>query len=137
MLKKLLWVAVLSLIVSVQALTVNCDLRCSLMGISTDSHVSHADMQMPHCHRMSMEQDKQTSVNANGCCAPKGCGAQLKAIAKSAGQNDSSKLLVLGGICFVDPHRNCGSGDSTAFASLGRTSDSRPLAQRPGSSLRI
>src|SRR6266567_6581218 len=119
MLRKLLWVAVLSLIVSVQALTVNCDLRCSLMGISTDSHASHADMQMPHCHGMSMEQDKQTSVTGNDCCAPNACGAQLKAFAQNAGQSDSSKLLVLAVIRFVDPCGNSGSDDSTAFASLG------------------
>src|SRR5258708_18397779 len=105
MLRKFLWVAVLSLIVGVQALTVNCDLRCSLMGVSTDSHVSHADMQMPHCHGMSMEQDKQTSVTSNRCCPPSGCGAQLKAIAKNACQNDagSSKLLVVAFVRFVDP----------------------------------
>src|SRR5882724_4173939 len=103
MFRKILWVVVLSLIVSAQALTVNCDLRCSLMGVSTGGHLSQADMQMPHCHGMSMERDKQTSVTSNGCCPPSSCGAQLKAIAKNAGQNDagSSRPLVLAVIRFV------------------------------------
>jgi hypothetical protein len=138
-LKKLLLVTALLLLVSVQALTASCDLRCSLMGASTDSHALHATMQMPHCHGMSMEQDKQTSVTANDSCGPIGCGTSLKAIAKSAGQNDagSSKLLVLAAARLVDPFRNSGSNGSTAFASLARTSDTRPLAQRPGSALRI
>jgi hypothetical protein len=138
MFRKLLWVAVMSLVVGVQALAVDCDLRCASMGISTESHASHASMQMLHCRGMSMGQDKQNSMNSIGCCATGGCGAQLKPIAKSPSQNDagSSKLLVLAVIRFIDPHGNSGSDISTA-APLSRTSDSRPLAQRPGSPLRI
>lgn len=135
--KKLLFVTVLLLLVGVQALAVSCDLRCSLMGVSTDSHALHSDMQTPHCHGMSMEQDKQASLTANDSCAPTGCWTELKAIVKSADQNDASKLLVSAVALLVDPFGSSEPHRTTTFASVGRSSDSRPLAQRPGSSLRI
>jgi hypothetical protein len=139
MLKKLLLVTALLLLVSVQTLTVNCDLRCSLMGASADSHALHSDMQMPHCHGMSSDPDEQASLTASDCCAPTGCGTQSKTIAKGADQNDaaSSKLLVSSVALLVDPIGSNGSNSSTACVSQSRTSDRRPLAQRPGSSLRI
>ena len=137
--RKLLFVTVLLLLVSVQALAASCDARCSLMGTSPHHHAWHADERMAHCSGMSMDQDKLASLTASDCCAPTGCGTQLKAIAKGADQNDaaSSKLLVSVVALLVDPLGNTGSNRPAAFASLSRTSDSRPLAQRPGSSVRI
>jgi hypothetical protein len=139
MAKKLLFATVLLLLVSVQALAASCDVRCSLMGTSPHHHAWHADERMSHCSGMSMDQDKQASLTASDCCSPTGCGTQLKAITKGADQNNaaSSKLLVSIVALLVDPFGSSGSNSPTAFASLSRTSDSRPLAQRPGSSLRI
>jgi|ERR1700689_93357 hypothetical protein len=139
MLKKLLFVTVLLLLVSVQALTVSCDLRCSLMGASTDCHALHADMQMPHCHGMSMEQNKQISLTASDFCAHTACGTELNAITKSADQKvaGSSRLLVSAVALLVANFGIGGSNRPDTIASLSRNRDSRPLAQRPGSSLRI
>ena len=139
MLKKLFYVTVLLLLVSVQALRVSCDLRCSLMGASTDCHALHADMQMPHCHNVSMGQDKQTSLTASDSCAHIACRTELKAITKSSDQRvaGSSRLLVSTADLLVAPFGIGGSNKPDTVASLSRTSDSRPLAQRPGSSLRI
>jgi hypothetical protein len=139
MAKKLLFVTMLLLLVSVQALSASCDVRCSLMGDSTHSHALHADVQMPHCHGMSMEQDKQASVTASDSCDPTGCGSGFQAIIKSTDRSDavSSRLLVSAVALLVDPFGSSAPGRITAFAVLSRTSDSRPLAQRPGSSLRI
>jgi hypothetical protein len=134
--KKLLFVTVLLLLVSVQALTVSCDLRCSLMGASTDSHALRADLQMPDCHGMSMGQDKQVCLHASDSCAPTGCGTELTAIFKSVDQNDAGKLLVSVAL-LAGPFGDRESDRTTASASLTRRSDSRPLVQRPGSSLRI
>jgi hypothetical protein len=139
MAKKFLFVTVLLFLVSVQALSASCDIRCSLMGASTDSHASHTGMQMPHCHGMSLVQDKQTSLAASDSCNPTGCGTGFSAITKSADRSDavSSKLLMSTVALLVDPFGSSAASRITAFASLSRTSDSRPLAQRPGSSLRI
>ena|SRR5579859_1539101 len=139
MAKKFLFVTVLLLLVSVQALSASCDIRCSLMGASTQSHALHADMRMSHCHGMSMEQDKQASVTASDSCDPTGCGTGLLALTKSADRSDtvSSKLLISAVALLVDPLESSAASRITAFSSLSRTSDSIPLAQRPGSSLRI
>ena len=139
MAKKLLFVTVLLLLVSVQALAASCDVRCSLMGASRYGHTWHADERMSHCSGMSMESDKGASLSASDSCAATTCGTELKAINKGSDQNDagSSKLLVSAVALLVDPLGNSGSNRTTAFASLSRRSDSRPLAQRPGSSLRI
>jgi hypothetical protein len=128
---------VLLLLVSVQALTLSCDLRCSLMGASTGSHASHADQQMLHCHGMSMEHDKGVSLTASDSCAPTGCGRELKAIVKSADKNDAGKVLVSAIALLVDPFKSSEPDRTTAFASHSRGSASKPLAQRPGTSLRI
>lgn len=139
MAKKLLFATVLLLLVSVQALSASCDVRCSLMGASTHSHALHADMQMPHCHGMSMEQDEQTSVTVNHSCNPTGCGTAFQALAKSPDRSDtvSIKLVVSAVVLLTDPFGSSAPGRVTTFASRSRTYDSRPFAQRPGSSLRI
>ncbi len=139
MVKKLLFVTVLSLLVSVQAMTVSCDLRCSFMRASTNCHAMQSNEQMPHCHGMSMEQDKQASVTAIDSCSHVGCGKDLTAINKVSDQNDgnSNKLLVSAVALLVDPFGSSGSNSAAAFAALSRSSGCKPLAQRPGSSLRI
>jgi len=137
--KKLLFGTVLLLLVSVQALAASCDVRCSLMGTSTHVHAWHADERMSHCSGMSMESDKGASLSASDSCAATTCGTELKAINKGSDQNDpgSSKLLVSAVALLVDSFGSSGPSRTTAIASVSRGSDSRPLAQRPGSSLRI
>src|SRR5712664_2409079 len=127
--KKLLFVTVLLLLVSVQALAASCDVRCSLMGTSTHGHAWHADERMSHCSGMSMDSEKGASLTASDSCAAT-CGTELKAINNSADQNDadSSQLLVSAVALLVDPFGSSGSNRTTAFASLSRISDSRPLA---------
>jgi hypothetical protein len=137
--KKLLFVTVLLLLVSVQALAASCDVRCSLMGASPHGHAWHADERMSHCSGMSMDSDKGASLTASDSCAATTCGTELKATNKSTDQSDadSSKLLVSVVALLIDPFGSNGPSKTTAIASLSRRSDSRPLAQRPGSSLRI
>ena len=139
MLKKFLFAAVLLLFVSVQAMTASCDLRCSLMGASTDFHIIQADAEMPHCHGMSMEQSKHASVTASDSCAPAGCKGELTAIVKSVDQNDifTGNLLTQALVLSVNFLGNRGPSGSTFFAALSRRTMASPLAQRPGSSLRI
>jgi hypothetical protein len=137
--KKLLFVTVLLLLVGVQALAASCDVRCSLMGTSTHGHPWHADERMSHCSGMFMDSDQGASLSASDSCAATTCGTELKAINKGSDQNDadSSKLLVSAAALLIDPFGSNGPSGATAIASLSRRSDSRPLAQRPGSSLRI
>jgi hypothetical protein len=137
--KKLLFVTVLLLLVSVQALAASCDVRCFLMETSTHRHAWHADERMAHCSGMSMESDEGASLSAGDCCAATTCGTELKAINKGSDQSDanSSKLLISVIALSVDPFGRSGPNRTISFASLSRSSDSRPLAQHPGSSLRI
>jgi hypothetical protein len=137
--KKIFFITVLLLLVSVQALAANCDIRCSLMGASARSHVSHMDDQMADCHGMSMERGESTSLTANDSCGATTCGTELKALVKSADQSDAyaGKLLVSAVALLADPLGSTASSRTIAFRTFNRTRDSRPLAQRPGSSLRI
>lgn len=138
MFKKLLFVAVLLLLVSVQATAVSCDLRCSLMRASTGCHAMQTAEPMAHCQGMSMEQDKQASVSSSDSCAHSVCRTELTAITKSADQNDAcpSKLLVSAVASLVDPFESIERSKTAGFTSFNRR-ENRPLAQRPGSSLRI
>ena len=137
--KKILFATVLLLLVSVQALAASCDLRCSLMGASTHSHALHNDGQMTDCQGMSMNHDKETNLTASDTCSHNGCGTELKVIVKSADQRDAyaGKLLVSSVALLVDPFGGTTPSRTTTFALVSRASASRPLAQRPGSSLRI
>jgi len=137
--KKILLVTVLLLLVSVQARAVSCDLRCSLMGASTDGHALHSDGQITDCHGMSMDHGKETNLTARDTCSRNGCGTELKAIVKSADQSDvyAGKLLVSAVALLDDPFGGTTPSRTTTFAVFRLNSDSRPLAQRPGSSLRI
>jgi hypothetical protein len=130
---------VLLLLVSVQALTASCNVRCSLMRASTHSHASHSDEQMTDCYSMSMERSQGASLTAGDSCAATTCGTELKAINKSSNQSDadSGRLLVSAVDIAVDLFGNSAPSRTIPFASPSRTSDSRPHAQRPGSSLRI
>jgi hypothetical protein len=141
MAKKLLFATVLLLLVSVQALTASCDVRCALMGASTDRH-HHAlqTEQMADCQGMSMESSGQgASLTAGDSCPSTPCGTELTAITKSGDRNDfgASKLLVSSVALLVDAFGSSEPNRTIVFASLNRKGDSRPLAQRPGSSLRI
>jgi hypothetical protein len=109
------------------------------MGVPTHTHAAHADTQMSHCQGMSMGQDKQTSAAADDGCAPNGCGTQWNAFFKSADRNDakSNSILFSFAVLLADPSQSVDSNNLTVSASLKRRGDSRPLAQRPGSSLRI
>src|SRR2546430_14049252 len=97
--KKLLFVTVLLLLVSVQALAASCDVRCSLMGISTHVHAWHADERMSHCSGMSMESNKGASISASDSCAATTCGTELKAINKGRNQNDAAKTRFAASPC--------------------------------------
>lgn len=142
--RKLFFIAVLLLLVSVQALAANCDLRCSLTGTSMDTHASHAAAQMTHCQGMSLvrgqaERSKGTCLTPDNSCAHNGCGIGLNSINKSADQDyaGSGKLLVSVVALLVDPLGSSGPDRASSYASLSPGSDGRPLAQRPGTSLRI
>lgn len=137
--RKLLFVAALLILVGVQTMTVSCELRCSLMRASTGCNAVQAAEPMAHCHGMSMEQDKQASVSSSDSCAHSPCRTELTAITKSADQNDAgpSKLLTSAVDLLVDPFGSSKSNRADAFAALSRRSGSSPLAQRPGTSLRI
>src|ERR1035437_9816841 len=139
MAKKLLFVTVLLLLVSVQAMKVSCELRCSLMRASTDCHAMQTDEEMPHCHAMSMEHDKQASATASDSCTHAACGTDLTAITKCVDQKDAgpSKLLVSAVVLSVDSFGSRGPTRAAAFAALSRGSGSSPYTERPGSSLRI
>jgi hypothetical protein len=137
MLKKLLIIAASFVLVSVQALSVNCDLRCSLIG-AKHGHSLYAGMQMAHCHGMSMEQHEQTSVAANDCCSPTRCVNSLNAVIKNTAQNaEASTNPLLSAV--VPPANSSGISNPShpaAFLSLSRSGE-RPLELRPGVSLRI
>jgi hypothetical protein len=138
--KKLLFITVLLLLVSVQALAAGCNVRCALMGVSADRHASQADERMADCHGMSMEAGQGvSSLTASDSCPANSCGTELSAINKSADQSDadSTKVLVSAVALLDDPFGNDRPNSTATFATLSRRSDSRPLAQRPGSSLRI
>jgi hypothetical protein len=139
MAKKLLFVTVLLFLVCVQAMKVTCELRCSFMRASTDCRAMQTDEHMRHCHGMSMEYDNQASATASGSCTHAGCGTDLTAITKSVDQNDPGrKLLVSADVLAFDSLGSSGPTRAAAvFAALSQRSNSRPLAQRPGSSLRI
>src|ERR1700731_2434707 len=133
--KRRLFITVRLLLVSVQALAAGCDVRCSLIGASADRHAVQTDEQMAHCHGMSMEAGKGASLTASDFCAATSCGTELRAINKSADESDadSSKVLVSAVVLLVEPFGNNGPNRTTTFATHSRRSDSRPLAQRPGS----
>jgi hypothetical protein len=137
--KKLLFITVLLLLVSVQALAAGCNVRCALMGVSADRHALQTDERMADCHGMSMEAVQGASLTASDSCPANSCGTELRAINKSTDQSDadSSKVLVSAVALLVDPFGNNGPNRTATFATLSRSSDRRPLAQRPGSSLRI
>jgi hypothetical protein len=137
--KKILFATVLLLLVSAQALAASCDLRCLLMGASPHSHASHNDGQMANCHGMSMVHGKETILRASDACSHHGCGTELKAIVKSADQSDTypGKLPVSAVALMVDPFGGNTPSRIPTCAVFRRNSDGRPLAQRPGSSLRI
>jgi hypothetical protein len=143
--KKLFLIAVSLLLVSAQALAANCDLRCALMRHAMQNHGSDGALQMAHCQGMAMQQSSDgqggqgTCLTANSSCAHNGCGIGLNSINKSGNQDEAGpgKLLASAVALFIGPSRSSGPDRSSSRASLRQKSDGRPLAQRPGSSLRI
>ena len=142
--RKFLLVAVSLLLASAQALAASCDLRCSLMQSSMESSASHAAGPMTHCQGMAMQgnhahRGQGTCLTANDSCAHNGCGIGLNSINKSGDQDYAAlgKVLASTIALFIDPARNSGPDRTSLRASLRHRSDGRPLAQRPGSSLRI
>ena len=145
--RKLFLIAVLLLLVSAQALAANCDLRCSLMQSSMHSRAAHAAGPMTHCPSMAMQGNHEQRgqgkcLTANGSCAHNGCGLALTVTSKSGNQDEAGtgKLLASADALFIhpaiDPSRSSGP-DRTSRALLSPGSEGRPLARRPGSSLRI
>ena len=86
-----------------------------------------------------MDHDNETNLTADDTCSHNGCGTELKAIVKSADHSDAyaGKLLVSAVALLVDSFGGTRPSRTTTFAVFKRNSDSRPLAQGSGSSLRI
>ena len=146
--RKLFLIAVLLLLAGAQALAANCDLRCSLMQSSMHSGASHGAGPMTHCPGMAMQGNHEqrgqgTCLTTNDSCAHNGCGIGLNSINKGSDQDYTGpgKLLASTVALFIDPAINpsesSGLDRSSSRAPLSSGSDGRPLAQRPGSSLRI
>jgi hypothetical protein len=133
--KRLLFIAVLLLLVSVQGLAAGCDVRCALMGASADRHSLHADEQIAHCHGMFMEAGNRASLTVCDSCAA-ACGTDLRALNKSADQSEAVSSKVLLSALLADPFETNGPNRTITYAMLSPGRDSTPLAQRPGS-LRI
>jgi hypothetical protein len=134
MAKKLIFAMLLSLLVSVQALAASCDIRCSSMEAMT----GHASSQThAHCHAVSAKSGKETTLTATDSCATTPCATDLKAI-KNASRSDanSGKLLLSAVALLTDPFQNISPAGATSLT-LASRSGGRPLAQRPGSALRI
>jgi len=147
MLKKLIIVTVTLLFATVQALAVNCDLRCSMMAISAGSNVcsGHESIQsdhitMKHCHGMAMDSGKNAnSASSRGNCETSVCKAQFEAVVKkSTGDESVSKSSAMSTpaetIRFFDVSTLI---RSSLHRSSERLNTSAPLELRPGSSLRI
>ena len=145
--RKFFLIAVLLLLVSAQALAANCDLRCSLMQSSMHSRASHGAGPMTQCPSMAMQGNHEQRgqgkcLTANDSCAHNGCGIGLNSINKIGNPDEAGpgKLLASAVALLIDPAIDP-SGSSgpnrTSRALLSPSSDSRPLARRPGSSLRI
>src|SRR5579863_5194728 len=124
MAKKLLFVAVSLLLVSVQAMTVSCDLRCSLMRASTGCHDKRTAEPMVHCHGMSMEQDKQASLSSSDSCTHASCGIELTAITKSVDQKEAGPSKILGSTVALSVAL-FGSSEPTSAAAFAEFSRNR------------
>ena len=135
MARKLIFAMLLSLLVSVQALAASCDIRCTSME-TMSGHAPQAQGPMPHCHALSAKSSKEAILTANDSCATAPCATDLKAI-KNASRSDAAtgKLLPAAAL-LTDPFQNIVPDRATSVAHFSR-SDSRPLAQRPGSALRV
>jgi hypothetical protein len=146
-LRKFIVVSVMLLLASVQALAVNCDLRCNVMTIPAGSHScgSHVateskHMTMTHSRGMAMDSGNiAKSALSSGDCEPSICKAQLEAVVKNATRDE----LLSKPIAESTPPRLIRLFDEFSLirSSLHRSPDrkdtSAPLELRPGSSLRI
>ena len=147
MLKRFISVSVLLLVVAVQALAADCELRCATMvaapGHNECGNVKHArasSTQAVHCHGRSMESSEgNQSVSAIGHCRASLCKLQSEAIAKQSGVKDlkSQASAILFPVQAILDLTARGSAQSTIGRSVSRPETRAPLDLRPGSSLRI
>jgi hypothetical protein len=139
MARNFIFAMLLSLLVSVQALAASCDIRCTSMESSTDCHSMQAAGPTAHCHSHTLQASDESRFTANHSCASSPCRTDLTATSKSAYPSDaktSGRLLLSSAVLLTDPFQNIAPAGATSLA-FARPGGSSPLAQRPGSSLRI
>lgn len=144
--RKSILVTALLLLAAVQALAADCDLRCSLMAVSSGSHgcgheqTSQGQEQAMHCHGMSMDADHpcNSAMSGSGCPGTV-CRARLDAIDKklSADESTSKSVSATGPAILIHSADEGTRREFSAHRSLDRRNASSPLDLRPGSSLRI
>jgi hypothetical protein len=147
MVKRLIGALLLLLVVAVQALAADCDLRCATMTATSGHHGCGDQVQTEptsthatHCDGMTMQSDKQNdSVSACGLCRPSFCKLQSEAIATRFASDEfnsqtSTIFLPLQSVLLLAAGR---SSLSTIYRSPLRLEMRAPLDLRPGSSLRI
>ncbi len=129
------------LLASTQVFAAGCDLRCSLMVTASPSghFSSHSEMKMAHCHHIVIDSGTTANFFSNDSCQDTGCESDLPAAVKNTEQKnaDASDLQDATVALFASLPEISQTNRVTPSATLNRRSDSRPLASRPGSSLRI
>jgi hypothetical protein len=147
MLRRFISASLLLLLVAVQALAADCELRCATMTAAFEHHgcghlVESESSSAPaaHCHGMTMESGKESSsLSASDKCHASICRFQSEAVAKQSGTDEFSSLASAI-ILPVQLNRNLAAGGSTR-PTIGRShfgqETQAPLDLRPGSSLRI
>jgi hypothetical protein len=147
MIRKCILATALLLLATVQTLAANCDLRCSLMPDSSESHQCGHNLQTApgndramHCHGLSMDTSNTcSSVLSGSGCGITICQTHLDAIDKNFSPNESASRLIS---VTIPSLLNHSVSDSTLITSSicrpsSRRDTSAPLELRPGSSLRI
>jgi hypothetical protein len=139
MFKKLIFVALLLLFAGSQMRALSCDLSCSLMTTSVNSHSANREMKMSHCHSMAIDCDKTVGFSSSDSCHSIGCESGLPAMVRNGEQKgaDAANLLDATLALWADSSEITPFHRMTFVASLSRKSDNRPVAVRPDSSLRI
>jgi hypothetical protein len=144
MFRKSIVVTVMLLLAVVQALAVTCDLRCSLMTISTGSqtcgnHVASESSRATkkQCHATATDSGRNPALS-DGNCDASICKAQLEALVKKS----SGDELLLNHTAISTPAKLICVFDEFSLirSPLHRSPQqnaSAPLDLRPGSSLRI
>jgi len=146
MIRKIIFATVLLALATTQALAVNCDLRCALMGASL-GHGSCGETQpmaaqegAGHCHGMHVQTGRNsTAVSSRHSCGSTLCKAELFAVETNSAVGDApptSSPLTLS-----SPFTLAGQAATNSRCSIRRRMHRRlthaPLEMRPGTSLRI